>query len=458
MRPWKKWLLRTLVAIAIVAVICFGEQYWRQSRGVNRLNEARTRLDAEDPGWRFDQIQMARANRFPPDDENITKLSVKIHADTPKDFDAFLIRIDQPTPWLPLKEFNRLPPDVKVTEARKMRTVCKDAIDRSLKLQRLAGGGVIPPPKPNPLEISIEHVQRLRNTAALLKLNSVVAAIDGDGTAAIASCRAGLHLTRGVNDEPTLICMLVRVSMATISAHAAERVMAIAEPKTGLAEYQAELLHEADEPILVHGFRGERAWIDATFDFMQNDPAAFNAENDLGFLGSLSVLAYRSRLHEDQLIQLRIESEYLEIARRPSHEWAAKIRSVDLSEAKGPAVQLLLPAAERVTLAVLRSMARLRSLAVGLACERFRQTNGRWPKDLAEIPKSILQNIPRDPYFDAPIQYRLLPDGIVVYSIGSDLHDDEGNLTYENPLPGEDVGVRLWSPEFRRIAPLPDPE
>ena len=101
MRPWKKWLLRTLVAIAIVAVICFGEQYWRQSRGVNRLNEARTRLDAEDPGWRFDQIQMARANRFPPDDENITKLSVKIHADTPKDFDAFLIRIDQPTPWLP---------------------------------------------------------------------------------------------------------------------------------------------------------------------------------------------------------------------------------------------------------------------------------------------------------------------------------------------------------------------
>ncbi len=458
MRPWKKWVLRTLLAIAIVTAISFGEQYWRESRGANRLNEARTRLDAEDPGWRLDQIQAGRAKRFPTDNENITKLAVTIHADTPKEFDEFLIRIDKPTPWLPLKDFNRLPSVAKVAEARSMRTVCKDVIERALKLQSLTDGGVIPPSKPNPMDVLLEHVQRLRNTAALLRLNAVMAAIDGDSTGAIASCRAGLNLTKGVNDEPTLICMLVRVSMATISAHTAERVLAIAEPKTGLAECQAELLHEADEPILVHGFRGERAWIDATFDFMRNDTSAFTADDGGGFLRSLSILAYRSQLDNDQLIGLKLESEYLDIARRPSHEWAAKMRAVDLSEAKGPAIRLLLPAAEKVTLAVLRSMARLRSLAVGLACEQFRQANGRWPKDLAEIPKSILPNVPRDPYFDAPIQYRLLPDGIVVYSVGSDLHDDGGNLAYENPLPGEDVGVRLWSPEFRRIAPLPESE
>lgn len=458
MRLWKKWLLRTLLGVAIVTIVAFGEQFWRQSRGASRLNEVRTRLDAEDPGWRLDQIQAGRAKRFPADNENITRLAVKIHADTPKEFDAFLTRIDQPTPWLPLKELNRLPSAVKVAEARRMRTLCKDAIERSLRLQLLTGGGVIPPPKPNPMDVLLEHVQRLRNTAALLKLNTVVSAIDGDATSAIASCRAGLHLTRGVNDEPTLICMLVRVAMATTSAHAAERVLAISEPKIGLAEFQAELLREADEPLLVHGFRGERAWIDATFDFMRNDTTTFNADVDGGFLRSLSILAYRSQLYEDQLIGLKLESNYLEIARQPSHEWAAKMRAVDVSEAKGPAIRLLLPAAEKVTLAVLRSMARLRSLAVGFACERFRQANNRWPKDLAEIPKSILENVPRDPYLDAPIQYRVFTDGIVVYSVGSDLHDDNGNLTYENPAPGEDVGVRLWSPEFRRIAPLPEPE
>ena len=108
MRLWKKWLLRTLLGVAIVTIVAFGEQFWRQSRGASRLNEVRTRLDAEDPGWRLDQIQAGRAKRFPADNENITRLAVKIHADTPKEFDAFLTRIDQPTPWLPLKELNRL--------------------------------------------------------------------------------------------------------------------------------------------------------------------------------------------------------------------------------------------------------------------------------------------------------------------------------------------------------------
>ncbi|QEL15745.1 hypothetical protein [Limnoglobus roseus] len=460
MRPWKKWLLRTSAAVVVTLTIYVVQDWWRASSARARLEEARVHLDAEDPGWRLDQIQAAREKAFPPDDQNITKLAVKIKADTPKEFDEFLTRAEQPTPWLPEKEFNHLPPPAKLADARKTRTVCRDVIERSLKLGTLTGGGMFPPPVANPLMMDLNHVQNARTPAALLNLNAVVLAADKDADGAVASCRATLNLTRCVNNEPTLISMLVRIAMASVAVQAAERTLAYTEPKAGLAEFQTELLREADEPVLAIGFRGERAWIDATFEYLQVDPDGLQNSGMGGpaSLAALGRLAFRGRILVDQLQALRLETQYLEIARGPSHEWVEKMQGVLANEDLGPFVKLLLPAAEKVVLAALRIKARLRCLAVGIACERFRQANGRWPTDLAEIPKAILAAVPADPYTGEPLKYRVRPDGIVIYAVGDDRKDDGGNLTYSNPKPGEDVGVRLWSPEYRRAATLPEPK
>jgi hypothetical protein len=454
MKPWKKWLLRTTAFLVLSFGVYFAQGWWRQSNAQSRLDEARAYLDATDAGWRLREIQAARAKRFPPDDQNIAKLASKIKDDTPKEFDVFLIRADDPSPWLPTPEFNRLPDLEKLADARRTRTICKDVIERALMLGTLTDGGAIPPPVPNPINMSLEHTQRIRNTGALLGLNAAVLAADKDGDGAIASCRAGLNLVRGVGDEPTLISLLVRVAMGAVAAQAIERTLGYSEPKTGLAELQAELLREAHEPLLAVGFRGERAWIDAVFDHLRDDPTAINqlggVINPLTYLGLIS---FRGRMLEDQLVMLKLETDYMEIARGPSHFWIDRMRGEMMEGMDGPFVRLLRPASEKLAFAVLRGTARLRSLAVGIACERFRQANGRWPKELAEIPKSILAEVPRDPYVDAPLIYRVLPDGIVIYSVGEDRTDDGGKLTYSNPKPGEDVGARLWSPEFRRAAP-----
>lgn len=454
MKPWKKWLLRTAVVLILTIGTYFLFDWWRFSSATNRLEEARAFLDKDDPGWRLHEIQAARAKRFPPDDQNITMLAVKIKDDTPKEFEDFLRRADDPQPWLPVPGFNQLPDPEKLAEARRTLTTCRKAIDRSLALLPLTDGGVIPPPVPNPIQMSLEHTQRIRNSAGLLGLNAAVLAADNDGDGAIASCRACFNLVRGVNDEPTLIAMLVRVAMGAVAVQSTERTLGYTAPKAGLAELQAELLREGHEPILAIGFRGERAWVDATFDHLRDDPAAINqiggATNPLTIIG---VMAFRSRLLEEQLVMLKIQTLFLEIARGPSHDWIERMKAamtVDLMNR--PFVKLMLPASEKMATAVLRGQARLRCLAVGIACERFRQANGRWPKELAEIPKTILAEIPRDPYVDAPLNYLVLPDGIVVYSVAEDRQDNEGKLTYTNPKPGEDVGARLWSPDFRRLA------
>lgn len=456
MRPWKKWLLRTLGALVVTTGLYFAQGWWRQSVAREELDAARTHLDAEDPGWRLDQIQAARERAFPPDDRNITKLAVKINADTPKAFEEFLTRADTPTPWLPEKELNRLPSPAKLADARQTRTVCREVIDRALKLGALTGGGVIPAAAPNPMNTLLPHVQPQRTTASLLSLNAVVLAADKDADAALASSRAGLNLVRGLGDEPMLISMLVRVAVAAIAVQSGERVLAYGEPKAGLAEFQADLLREADEPLLAVGFRGERAWMDATFDYFQVDPGAIPGD-DLPVISGLGRLAFRRRVMADQLQVLKLETRYLDIARGPSHEWVETMRAdTPPGDELGPLARLFTPAAEKVTLAVLRSRARLRSLAVGIACERFRQKNGRWPTNLAELPTDVLAAVPADPYTGGPLKYRVLADGVVVYAVGEDRTDDGGKLTYTNPKPGEDVGVRLWSPAARRAEPLPD--
>ncbi len=458
MRPWKKWLLRTFAALVVTTGLYLLQGWWRQSSARQELDAARTHLDAEDPGWRLDEIQAAREKAFPPDAENITKLAVKIKDDTPKAFEEFQTRADTPSPWLPEREFNHLPSPAKLADARRTRTACRDVIERAMKLGTLTSGGVIPSPTPNPMSTLLPHIQPQRTTAALLNLNAVVLAADKDADGALASNRAGLNLVRGFGDEPMLISMLVRIAVSAIATQSAERVLAYGEPKVGLAEFQAELLREADEPVLATAFRGERAWMDGTFDHLQIDPTALQGAGIDGAspFATVGRLAYRGQVLRDQLQTLKLETRYLEIARGPSHEWIEKMRDETLTADLGPITKLLLPAAEKVTLAVLRIKARLRSLAVGIACERFRQTNGRWPKVLAEIPKPILAAVPADPYTGEPLKYRVLPDGVAVYAVGDDRTDDGGKLAAVLPKLGEDVGVRLWSPAFRRAAPLPD--
>ncbi len=454
MKPWKKWLLRTAAVIVLSFGVYFAQGWWRQSSARERLEEARAHLDATDPGWRLDEIQAARAKRFPKADANITVLAVKIKDDTPKEFEEFLRRADEPEPWLPERDYNRLPENEKLADARRTRTLCKDVIERALRLGTLTDGGVIPPPVANPISMNLNHTQSLRHLSALLSVNAVVLAADKDGDGAVASCRAGLNLVRGINDEPSMISLLVRVALAAVAAQTTERVLGYSEPKIGLVELQAELLREGHAPSLFDGLRGERGVMDAIFEYLPNDPTAIQqlgvAANPLVLIGKF---AFRARLlveHREALILL---TRCLEIARGPSHEWTARMKAEVFDLIEGSIVRMLLPSIEKIVQAALRSMARLRSLAVGITCERFRQANGRWPKELAEIPKSILAEIPRDPYVDAPLNYKVLPDGIVVYAVGEDRTDDGGKLTYTNPKPDEDVGARLWSPESRRSPP-----
>jgi hypothetical protein len=238
---------------------------------------------------------------------------------------------------------------------------------------------------------------------------------------------------------------------------------------------------------MVLGFRGERAAMNKLFENIDNGTvnlAAFIAAAGPGppgvsTISQIRAWRYRSYLASDHAEMLETFTRYVEISKRPVHERLPLYKQVPVppNDAAHTLSRLILPACVKIAEADVRAKAELRSAVAGIACERFRRAAGRWPTDLAEIPKDILPEVPLDAYDGKPIRYRRTADGVVVYSVGPDLQDDGGAVTRKygqtaelaaaaealvsgvvrkNPgRPGEDYGFRLWDPKHRKAAPLP---
>jgi hypothetical protein len=70
----------------------------------------------------------------------------------------------------------------------------------------------------------------------------------------------------------------------------------------------------------------------------------------------------------------------------------------------------------------------LRLATTALAIERFRLANGRLPENLNQLTPQFLSAVPIDPFdpANAGLRYHRLAKGYVIYSVGSDGHDDGG--------------------------------
>ena len=66
-----------------------------------------------------------------------------------------------------------------------------------------------------------------------------------------------------------------------------------------------------------------------------------------------------------------------------------------------------------------------------------------------------LAKVPLDPYDAAPLRYRRVDEGVVVYSLGPDGEDKGGKLEKDPSKASTDLGFRLWNVPQRRQLPKP---
>jgi hypothetical protein len=285
---------------------------------------------------------------------------------------------------------------------------------------------------------------------------------DRDTAGAVTTVRALINGERALGVERSFMVMLFRLNFRGRWHAALERHLAQAEPaEAALAALQRQIEEVAEEPILLHAWRGGRA---ETFRFLNDlhtrEGAAGLArevapprvqtgwawaDQVLQPLDARLAIGHPARLLADWL---EMETHLVEIAKAPAHRqpalaaaFRAKLarRSVFLSGSEGILVYWR---------QYHQSVVRLRAAAAGLAAERFRRARQRWPADVGELVPAYLAQVPLDPADGRPLRLRPTADGLILYSVGLEGKDD-GTRLDRNAVPQPNAGgygFQLWNP------------
>jgi hypothetical protein len=456
---WRKRLLFGGLIVLVFAGLWVAAFVYINATGARRLQQVIAELDARDPDWRLENLEAKR--RVIPDEQNG---ALRILAATP---------LMPPAGWSAQNDqlFQDLKPERQLN-ALQIKALDEDlkkaepALHEARKLKDLPNGRFPIVWSPDGIGTRIPHVQDARTIAQLLANDVLLRAQEKDLKGALDSCRALLNAGRAIGDEPTLISMLVRVAIQAIAVKKLERVLAQGEPRDeDLAAIQHLLEDEDKQPLLHIAALGERALGFRATQALANGwitPAAL-ANFSLGRMGQLGVGQYTV----DNLVAtlrvgsptksvaalLEFETEFVETTKLPEAEQSQRLQQLQATMPSQPLlVQMLVPALVKVSDAVQRSRAVLRTAIAAMAAERYRQVQGRWPAALADLVPKYLEKVPVDPFDQAPLRLRKTVDGLVIYSVGPDGQDNGGNITSNPMQAGTDMGFLLWDADKRRQA------
>jgi hypothetical protein len=399
-------------------------------------------LDRTDPDWRLEQIEAKR--KVIPDEKNGAKQIGKVVA---------LLRSVR---WssLELSERVHTLPAVQLSgqeEALLRANLDKvsDARSEARKMLAFPEGRLRVVWGRTGMDIILDEQQATRNVAELLLWDAALRAQEGDVNGAVGSCRCILHCGRVIGDEPILTSQLVRTALAGIAVITTERVLAQGEAdETVLAALQAAVADESEHPrqrIAVRGERGGLHWTLSAMEAGDFTPAVFAQAMPPEQRKVVEQWPTGPALRPAHAQALREMTRWLEITGRLLPEQPRLVEEWERSQVTSAGGLLRLHPASRLTDSCLRVQAVLDSALAAVAVERYRRAHGDWPAGLRSLVPAYLKEVPKDPYDGAPLRYRRVADGVVVYSVGPDRADNQGALVRGvKPADDTDISFQLW--------------
>lgn len=297
----------------------------------------------------------------------------------------------------------------------------------------------------------LPHLAGIKGEAQLFRLEALVATERGDADTAITALTNAARMGELLAQEPFLISHLVRLACGTIALQGAEHLMSRRELTAAqLTRVEALLAQLKMEGGLKTSYVGERATALSVFDRpgMLSSIALIDGAGNVDLFGQragkglLNVLGLsgadkRLMLETYDTVLAEVESETPEaIARRQ------KVFDDAMLEARRfpPKIfsGLTLGALSKVGVRFASFEARRRAGLAAAAVERHRLANGgKLPADLPALVPRQLTEAPADPYNGQPLRFRAGARGYVIYSVGPDLQDNDGE---ERPAGAVKVG------------------
>jgi hypothetical protein len=468
-----------LLPLAVVVGWLVVQFFFSRAAAERALLEAVAALDRKDTGWRFEDLEKQRpalsdrrngalrvraaSALLPP----AWPLGGRLEADSGLSEDEREALEDAVFTSKPSAPLTGRPLDVLRSELSRLQA----ALVEARKLVDYPDGRYPIVWKVDFFNTSVEEVQQSRWVCVLLAYDAFLRAQDGDTEGAWLSGHAAVNVGRAVGDEPDLICQLVRAAEVDTAVHSVERSLAWGSPGEHAIERVQRLLEREDEevPALIrHALRGRRALVHRMLEAYE--AGRLTGEQMFGQMGRESSVNLESldpfrvpRMQQAHAAYLRDVTALIEATDLP---FAVQRTRIDGLTGGAPIcgngiwsreLTAMFLASDAKVLAIgPRQRARLRGAIAALAAERYRKKQGRWPDSLKALTPDYLARVPADPYDGAPLRFRRLADGLVIYSIGPDLKDNGGNIDRANPKKeGTDIGFRLWDVAQRRHPAVP---
>lgn len=458
---WVRWPLIVFGVFAVVsATYVFISRQWVRSNGLRERDAVVARLDADQPGWRWQDLEAARGKT--PDADSRDGLSTRLTAALKGAADDDFIRARKLIGTIePVNEqYDEIDRQFVLT------VLDRWDISLPLAMELKNGPSLIRRTTlaPDIYSTVLADMNGMDRASVLLGVECERLANSGESDAAMDLLGAMLNASRSIGDEPFRVAQGRRMDGAKRVAWQAERVLALGRPTRELGELQKALLSESRVDFALTAFRGERAIAHEQYQAIESGKADVRA--------LIRRVPLRSRIpslltlpHSDAewwLFEKYIPHNHAETldwldracsaCRQPetTHRSAAiqLAASVPDYTRKNLLFHLTAMQPDVFLLGQLSTRSCLRCAATGLAVERFRQKFGRWPESLDEIPKDILPEIPLDPFEGLPLKLAKSRDGVTVMNSGFPLAESFARMEYE-PSDGR---FRLFDLDQRGLA------
>jgi hypothetical protein len=450
-----RWLM-----LGALAVFAGGVCLYVYVTSDGELRDAIAEADRLDSGWRFEEMEAARA--AVPDAENGALVVLAARALMPV---KWMVPPPTGAPSLEdrLAELSPLerPNFTDLAELRAELAKAAAALEKARQLADLPRGRYQVAWNDDLIGVLVPHVFEPRIVARMLAYDALLRSQDGDVEGAVRSCRAALNAGRSLGDEPLAISHWVRAVCAADAVRALERTLATGAASAKLLEtMQQALAVEAEEPLLLRSARAERVCYFQPLDRMrtgQFDWASFKLmPSRLG--ATADDLIARRQAAACEAAYLRYSTALVEIVKLPPHLQETGLQELTRPQQPLPALMagLMGRGGDWVTQArgFHRIQAELHCATAALAAERYRLAEGRWPDHLDALVPRYLNAVPIDPFDGRPLRLCRPLDGLIVYSVGPDRVDNGGRLNRAQPgSSGSDVGFQLWECDRRRAPP-----
>ena len=415
-------------------------------------------LDQKEPGWRIEELEAKRKVLTP--EEN----SALVISESYKLLGNFEQR-------KPLWELGKLPDlDMVAIKSSPQQLLTPPSINlikttlgtfqpslvEARKVAKLPQGRFEITYAPNIANTILTPLDATGAISHLLTIDGLIQAQDGKSQQAMESAQAIFNIARSVGEIPFPISYQVRGRICAQSIRMLERTIALGEPsKDSLSQFQSLLENEASFPMFLHIAKANRASNYAVLSSLKKDKDMIKNLKGIFDLKDDEAIATKLVLEEPTILSwlLKYSNSLVAIANLPQQDQQKAVTelALKLNEKNMLFVKLFTSPPKKIWETSHSNLAILNCAITSLAMERYRITNGKWPRKLDELVPEYLAKLPTDPFNGEPLLVGTIPGGLVIYSVGPDLQDNNGLIDDSKPIKeGTDIGFRLWEVPMRR--------